>query len=194
MVRGINGFKFATIQYDASNSGEDLRVTSQAITLTTGSTADADDLNTCVFYDGTNNALNTGSNVYNPSGSVAGTDDPTKVVTFDNQLIVPKGTIKTVDVKCNISASFVANAVISVGIASGQDTAVTGVTTGTSVTETLTASLGQNMTVKAGGSISIVIDQSSPQSDRWATTGSSDVLMSAFKLHATDEDLKLDKI
>ena len=190
VVRGINGFTFAKFQYDASNSGEDVRITSQAITFTTSATADADDLNTCQVFDGTT-ALNTGSNVTNPTGAVGA--DPTATVTFDNHLIVSKGTIKTVDVKCNISANFVANSTIAVGIAAAQDTAATGMTTGSSITESLTASAGQDMTVKSGGSFTVYKDTSSP-TERWAIAGSTDQVMTVFGLHATDEAMKLDRI
>ncbi|MBI4134777.1 MAG: peptidoglycan-binding protein [Candidatus Sungbacteria bacterium] len=190
VVRGLNGFLFSKFQYDATNSGEDIRVTSQAITFTTSSTADADDLNNCVFYDGTA-ALNTGTNVVTPSGNAAGAD-PTATVTFDNHLIVPKGSTKVIDVKCNIGAAFVADSTISIGIAASQDTAATGVTTGTSVTESLTTSVGQTMTVRSGGSFTVALDASSP-SERWVIAGVANQTMSVFKLHATNEALKLDK-
>lgn len=190
VVEGINGFLFAKFQYDASNSGEDIRVTSQALTFTTSAAADADNLNTCQVFDGTT-ALNTGSNVHNPSGNAAGAD-PTGTLTFDNHLIIPKGTTKTVDVKCNISTGFAADDTIAIGIAAAQDTAATGVTTGTTVTETLTASVGQVMTIKAGGSFTVAKDTSSP-TERWGIAGSADQVATVFKLHATDEALRLDR-
>lgn len=191
VVEGINGFLFAKFQYDASNSGEDIRVTSQALTITTSAAADADNLNTCQAFDGTL-ALNTGSNVHNPSGNAAGAD-PTATLTFDNHLIIPKGTTKTIDIKCNISSGFAADDTIAIGIAASQDTAATGVTTGTTVTETLTTSTGQVMTIKAGGSFTIAKDTSSP-TERWGIAGSIDQVATVFKLHATDEALKLERM
>lgn len=191
IVRGINGFLFSKIQYDASNSGEDVRVTSQAITFTTSATADADDLNNCIAYDGTT-ALNTGSNVTNPSGNAVGAD-PTATMTFDNQLIVPKGSTKTVDIKCNIANSFVAGQTISVGVATGQDTNATGVTTGNSITESVTQGLGSTMTVQSGGSFTIALDTSSP-AERWGIAGSADQVMTVLKVHATNEAMRLERI
>ncbi len=191
VVRNFNGYTFAQFQYDGTNSGEDIRVTSQAITFTTSATADADDLNTCQAFDGTT-ALNTGSNVTHPTGAVGA--DPTATMNFDNHLIVPKGTAKTVSVKCTISANFVADSTISVGIAAAQDTAATGVATGNSVTESLTAGLGSTMTVKSGGSFTVSLSNSSPTTDRWALANTTDNVMAVFNLHANDEALKLERI
>lgn len=188
VVRGVNGFLFSKFQYDATNSGEDIRITSQAITVTTAASGDPDDLANCQVFDGTT-ALNTGSNVTNPTGATGAT---TYTVTFDNHLIVPKGTTKTVDVKCNISGNFTADGTVAIGIAAAQDTAATGVTTGNSVTETLVANTGVVMTVKSGGSFTVAKDSSSP-TERWGIAGSADQVATVFKLSATNEAMRLDR-
>ncbi|MBI2055031.1 MAG: peptidoglycan-binding protein [Candidatus Sungbacteria bacterium] len=190
VVRGLNGFLFAKIQYDATNSGEDIRITSQAVTDTVNAATRGDEVNNCQMFDGTV-ALNTGSNVINPTDTTDTTNEQT--YTFDNHLIVPKGTTKVVDLKCNILASAASASTHSFGIASGQDTAATGVTTGTSVSEALTTSTGQIMTIATGGSFTIAKDTSSP-TERWAIAGSTDQVMTIFKLHATNEALRLEKI
>ncbi|KKW20176.1 MAG: hypothetical protein UY61_C0044G0002 [Candidatus Adlerbacteria bacterium GW2011_GWC1_50_9] len=101
VVRGVNGFLFAKVQYDASDSGEDLRITTQKMGLTPASGSTATDLNTCQMFDGAT-ALNSGGNVVTPDEATANTED---LLTFnmDTEIIIPKGTVKEVDVKCNIS-------------------------------------------------------------------------------------------
>lgn len=185
VVRGVNGFKFATIQYDASNSGEDLRITSQALTDTLTNSAVAGDLTSCFLYDGTT-ILNDGSNVVNPSAAA-------NTFTFTNGLVVTKGTVKNVDLKCNITSSAVSNGTHSWGFTAAQTAAVTGLTTGNTVTPLQSLQLGQGMTVKVGGSFTITLDTSSP-TERYGIANSTGNVLSVFKLHAVNEDLRLDKI
>lgn len=190
VVRGVNGFLFAKIQFDGSNSGEDVRITSQAITDTVSAAGRGDEVNNCQMFDGTT-ALNTGSNVVNPTDTTDTTNEQT--YTFDTHLIVPKGQSKVVDLKCNISGSATDASTHQFGIASGQETVVTGISTGVSVSEVLTAATGQQMTITTGGSFTISRDNSSP-TERWGVAGTVDNVATVFKLHATNEALKLDKI
>lgn len=190
VVRGINNFIFSKIQYDAGVSGEDLRVTSQELTLLPSGTGDIDDVNSCQMFDGAT-ALNTGGNVVSPTGTTLGASAK-KTFTFDNALLIPKGTVKTVDVKCNISASFVAAATLAIGLNAGtEDTVVVGKDTGTSVTENIVAAnAGQIMTVRASGAVRVSLDTSSP-SERYGLAGKTDVLSSVFKLEADYEDVTI---
>lgn len=192
VVRGINGFLFSNLQYDATASGEDLRITSQVMTMVVSGSADPDSLNSCQIFDGAT-ALNTGGNVVSPSGNDAGTN--LKITfTLDNNLIVPKGTVKLVPVKCNIDSQATASQTWSIGLtaATGNDTVVVGKDTGTTVTETITNSNGGTMTVRTGGSLTVVLDSSSP-SERYGIAGRTDVAGSVFKLTSQYEALKLTK-
>lgn len=191
VVRGVNGFHFATYQFDATASGEDLRVTSFKVRDTLSANTVGDEVNSCQMFDGVT-ALNTGTNVVNPTDPSGSTNDVT--FTFDTHLIVPKGTVKTVDLKCNISANATANSTHAWGAVSGtSDAAVTGKDTGTSVTETITTGAGQTMTIKTKGTLSVSLDSSSP-AERLAIAGKTDVLLTVLKLHADDEAIKLDRI
>ena len=192
VVRGINGFLFAKVQYDGTASGEDLRVTSQVMTMTTSGSADPDNLNSCQMFDGTT-ALNTGGNVISPSGNSTGSDIAL-TFTMDQNLIIPKGTVKLIDVKCNIDSSATASETWSIGLtaATGNDTTVAGAVTGTSVTETTTNNVGPTMTVRSAGSLSVALDPSSP-SERFGIAGKTDVAGSVFKLTSQYEALKLTK-
>ena len=193
VVSGINAFTFAKIQYDGLNSGEDLRVTAQALTYTTAAAFDLDNINTCQVFDGSI-ALNIGGNVVNFSSNAFGADSDSKAHSFDNHLIIPKGTIKVVDVKCNIS-SIATTSSLQVGIAVSVDTAtVVGKDTGVSVTPTVTINAGPTMTIAANGTLTVALDVSSPTQERYAIAGKTDVLLSVLKFHADNEAIKLDRI
>jgi len=192
VVRGINGFLFSNIQYDATASGEDLRITSQDLTIVVSGSADPDNLNSCQMFDGTT-ALNTGSNVVSPSGNPAGTNLKA-TFTMDNNLIVPKGTVKLVAVKCNIDSQATSGQTWSLGLtaATGNDTVVVGKDTGTTVTETTTNANGSTMTIQTGGSFTVAIDPSSP-SERYGIAGMTDVGGSVFQITSQFEAIKLTK-
>ena len=143
------------------------------------------------MYDGAT-ALNTGGNVVSPSGNPAGTN---LAVTFtlDNNLFIPKGTVKLIDVKCNIDSNATANQTWSLGlVTSGLDTVVVGKDTGVSVTEVTTTGNGPTMTVQTGGSMTVALDPSSP-SERYGIAGQTDVGGSVFQITSKFEALKLTK-
>ena len=101
-VAGTSGFVFARYQFDAGSSGEDARITSLRLRDTYSGSPGATDLHTCQLLDGTL-ALNTGSNVVNPSLDGSSPDDFT--FTLDTHLIIPRGTFKTVELRCSVSGS-----------------------------------------------------------------------------------------
>ena len=192
VVKGVSGFLFAKVQYDATDSGEDLRITSQVLGLTPA-TASANELNNCVLYDGAT-ALNTGGNVVNPDETAAGTEDAL-TFTMDTELIIPKGTTKEVDVKCNISNIPSALDTFRIGLTStNSDSVVSGKSTGVSVTETETLNTGPTMTIKASGALTITLDASSPTTERYGIAGKTDVMLGVLKVQATDEAIILDRI
>lgn len=192
VVRGVSGFLFAKVQYDATDSGEDLRITSQVLGLTPA-TASANELNNCVLFDGATQ-INTGGNVVNPDETAAGTEDAL-TFTIDTELIIPKGTTKEVDVKCNISNVPSAGDTFRIGLTStNSDSVVAGKSTGVSVTETETLNTGPTMTIKASGALSITLDASSPTTERYGISGKTDVMLGVLKVHATDEAIILDRI
>ncbi len=175
---------FANIQLDGSQSGEDVRFSSVSLLLALGGSASATSLSSCQLFDGST-ALNTGSNVINPSAAGE------TVFTLDQSLTVPKGTVKTLTVKCNVSSSAVNGNTFAWGLGTGAMTP-TGVTSGNTVTETVSASAGQTMTV-AAGSLAISSDSSTP-SYTTVAGGSAGVTMSAFKFRATNEAVNLTKV
>jgi hypothetical protein len=142
------------------------------------------------LYDGAT-ALNTGTNVVNPS-TTATTSAVTSTFTFDQQLTVSKGTVKSLALKCNVASASDNNSVFTWGIDSAPSIAVTGVTSGNDVTETVTASNGQAMTV-ASGYITVSTDSSSP-SYAVAAAGTSGNVVGIYKVRASNETVNLQKI
>ncbi len=181
IVAGGQGVTFANLQFDASQSGEDVRFSSLALTNggsnTTGATS-------CQLFDGAT-ALNTGSNVVNPTTS-------TPTFTFDQQLVIPKGTVKTLTLKCNVSSA--ATGTFQYGITSGQIGAivVTGVTSSNSVTPTGSTGAGQIQTIGSGALV-VSTDSSSP-SYGVVAAGSTGTVVGAYKFRASNEAVNLNRL
>src|SRR3989344_8792370 len=93
IIAGSNDFTFANYIFDGTASGEDLRITT--IPLYYDTTGTATDLTNCRLYDGA--TVVNSSTVVNPSSVSSSTS-----FTFDGSgLVLPKGTSKTVALKCN---------------------------------------------------------------------------------------------
>ena len=103
VIAGTNLHKFATYILDGTQSGEDVRVSSIQLRDTVDATTRVDEVNSCQLFDDTV-ALNTGSDVINPTDPASGTTNDVSVV-LTNNLVIPKGTVKRIDLKCNISSS-----------------------------------------------------------------------------------------
>ena len=191
VVRGVNGYHFATYVFDAGSSGEDARVTSIQLQDTTSATTVGDEINSCVLYDGATQ-LNTGTDVKNPSDDTDTDNDMT--FTLTNNLVIPKGTVKKIDLKCNISSSAAADSTHAWGTsAAAANVNSVGATTGQAITETITTSTGSTMSVKTAGSFTVVKDASAP-STALVTAGKTDVLMNVLKYDAKNEAIKIDDL
>lgn len=185
IVAGAQDFTFAKYQFDATQSGEDVRFSSIPLKYTFAGGAVTSNLTNCQLFDGAT-ALNTGSNNVNPSVATGNNE----TFTLDNSLVISKGTIKTLDLKCDVSGS--ASGSFNWGIAAAPSITVTGVNSNVDVTETITASVGQVMTV-ASGSLAVSLDSSSP-SYKMVPAGSTDVVVAAYKFRPTNEDVNLRRV
>ncbi len=194
IVRGTSAYPFANYILNASESGEDLRITSMQLDLTTSYPANtADELTNCSLFDGAT-ALNTGTNIVNPTN--AQTDGSDHTFTFDASLIIPKGTQKSLTLKCNLTAGGTAE-YVGWG-AGGLTTAanavvVTGVTSGTTVAETVTTDLGRTIVPQTAGTLTLALDPSSP-SLKLIQAGATDQTLAIFRLDALYEDIRLNEI
>jgi len=178
IVSGGTGVLMGQVQLDASQSGEDIRMSSIPLTQTGVIT----ELTSCQLYNGST-ALNTGSNV--PSALAATTESTT--FTFDNTLVIPKGTVMTLGIKCNVTGTN--THVWSVSTAA---MTATGVTSGSSVNVTETASSGGTLTI-GDGSFTVTVDASSP-SYTLAAAGTTGQTLGVIKLRASNEAISLTKL
>ena len=187
IVAGGSARLFANYQFDASQSGEDLRFASIPLQLTFNTnSAAATDLTNCLLYNAAGQALNT-SNPVNPSG----TTPASATFTLDAPYVVPKGTVKTLSLKCTVGTSATGRK-YSWGIAASPSISVTGVTSSSDVSETVIASTGQLQTI-AGGTLTVQLDSSSPTYSV-ASGGSTGVTLGVLKLRAANEAINLQRL
>ncbi len=190
VVAGGQGVTFATVQLDASQSGEDLRLSSVPVILTVATGA-VTDLNDCQFFNGTT-ALNTGSRVVNGSGWAASGSKTT--FSLDNALQVPKGTVVQLTLQCSLISGATAGATYSVAVdPTTGDWSVTGNTSGNSVVPTFGAGSAPTMTASSGGTLTVSDDASSP-AYALVAGGTTGATVNVLKFHATNEAVNLQKV
>lgn len=188
IVAGGSNITFATVQLNASQSGEDLRISSLPIKLTTTDTVSK--LSNCQLWDGAS-ALNTGSYVVNGS-SLSSTSPVTATFSFNNSLTVAKGTVKTLTLTCTLSSSASASGQYTWDANAGTWTA-TGAVSGAQVTITTAGGTAPLMTVSSGASLAVTTDSSAP-SYTLVAGGATGVTLDVIKLRATNEAVNLQKI
>ena len=188
-VAGGTPFTFANFQLDASQSGENIRLSSLALYPTLGTAGDKTYVTNCQLYDGTS-PINTGSRVVNSI-----TTATAATFTFDNALVVPKGTIKTLALKCNVSSGITSGAshTIKWGIDTATTYTATGVTSGTSITVSVAATANGGTMTPASASMTVTVDASSP-SYKLVAAGSTGVTVGIVKVRATNEAISLRKL
>ncbi len=187
VIRGAKSFTFANIVFDGNSSGEDVRFTSVGVQH---NYAVAADITNCQLFDGTT-AHNTGTNIVNPAAaSSAALKDNT--FTLDTNLTIPKGTSKSIALKCDVSKSGT-GAYAQWTFSSNESFGATGLTSGTSITPGVASSTATNrMAFATTGSITVTLDPGSPsvalvQSGQEAT-------VSKLRLTATDENMELKQL
>jgi len=192
IVAGGQNVLLATVQLDASQSGEDIRLSSVPVVLTVAGGALVTDLSACqLFSNGV--ALNTGSRVVNSSNWAASGS----VTTFslDNALTVPKGTVGVLTLQCNVSSGAAANGTYQIAISAvSGNYSVQGSVSGNTVTPTFTsAGTGPVMTVSGAATLAVATDPSSP-SYVIVPAGSTGTTVNVIKFRATNEGVNLQKV
>jgi len=183
VISGTNNYVVSNYLLDASASGEDVRVTAMSpLAAGTGLAGS----NSYFLYDGTTKLNSTSPTI--AAGNVA--------FTLDTPLVVSKGTIKTVALKTNIIATATNGQTLIWGIAAagaGAEVTATGVSTGQSVTPSVTAAAGPTMTFAGSGQYSVALDASTPTGKLLAanTTGNT---MTVLRFKATSEQINVSKI
>lgn len=189
VIAGANQFEFARYIFDASQSGEDVRITNIPLLLALA-TVSATNLTNCQIYDGAT-SVTTGSNVVNPSAAGDST------FTFDGTgLMIPKQSSKTLALKCNVSTA-ATSGTIRWGLTDNSSTfsSATGVTSGQTVTETMNAAAGQLMTAATGGAYTVSNVSDTDTLYKIAQAGATDVIIGKFRFEAgTQEDIMVKQI
>lgn len=186
VVAGVAGLLVSNIQFDATQSGEDIKFSSAKFLYTdTGMTADVVN---CFAYDGTTRLNNT---AVNPTTTA--TD---YTFTLDTNLTVAKGTVKTVSIKCDIPGSATSGS-FSFGITGFAGNATfTGIGIGSSqtVTPTATTNVGSTMTIASGGGTFTVSPDASTPAYAIAAGGTTGVTLGVLRFDASDQDMKIDRV
>ncbi len=188
VIAGSSQFEFARYIFDATSSGEDVRITSVPLYYDTSGTRT--DLTNCKMYDGTT-VLND-SNTLNPSTS--DTASSTTLTFSGAGVTIPKGTSKTFSMKCDLRSG--ATGTYWWGIDAGQNssfTGVSGLTSGTTIAETFTDGSGQIMTAASGGSLTPALDANSP-GYKIVSSGTTGVELARIKYSATNEDIDIRQV
>ncbi len=143
IVPGTNGVALADFEFNATGSGEDVRVTAVTVTDTLGSGSDYSGLSNLVMKDDAGNVLTTTSSTSTNANTVA--------FTFTNAIVVSK----TATTKIHLFGDLLASTGTShtFKIASGNTTA-SGKDTGNTVTASVSGT-GQTMTATTGGNLNI---------------------------------------
>ncbi|MDZ4243811.1 MAG: hypothetical protein U1C57_01765, partial [Candidatus Doudnabacteria bacterium] len=183
-------------QMDATNSGEDIRITSIAVRASTTGKLNTLTLKKVSSPGGT--VLTTLSPVNdNPSDNGANSNDAAATSTFalSDPIVITKGTAIHIDLYGNVPSNVNAGEVDSYGLtdtatASNASVVAYGVSTGNRATVTLTANDGAALTIAAAGTLTVDEDASSPNS-RLVTFGSNGVEVSTLRLKATNESIDI---
>jgi hypothetical protein len=186
IVSGVSNFTFANVNVDASQSGEDVRLASLPVYFT----GNANNLSGCQMYDGST-ALNTSSRVVNTVNGAGGNTKTT--FSFDNVLRVPKGTIKTLAIHCNLSSAATSSTTYKfTNDSTAGDYSITGDVSGVSITPVVTASSGGTMTVQTA-SMTLAVDSSSPASTT-LSGGALGQTLAVYKIRASNDTVTLTKL
>ncbi|MCR4283754.1 MAG: peptidoglycan-binding protein [Parcubacteria group bacterium] len=181
-------FTFANYYFDTTASGEDIKMSTLPLAYGVSGDGSATNLTSCALYDGASQ-ITTGSNVVNPSAAGSSTS-----FTIDGSgLVIPKGTVKTVSLKCDIAGN--ATGMYLWGIDSAATFAGTGLTSNQSVTPTATDANGQLITLASSGSFTVALDTGkSPSSKAAAVAGSTGNTVGVLKFHATNEAIDITRV
>ncbi|PIR44444.1 MAG: hypothetical protein COV10_04880 [Candidatus Vogelbacteria bacterium CG10_big_fil_rev_8_21_14_0_10_51_16] len=193
VIAGADGFEFSRIILDATQSGEDVRLTSIPLLLTLAGTPTAlvGDLTSCELRNSAGSVLTTGTNKVTSFTAAA---DHT--FTFDGTgVTIPKGTSMDLSVRCDVSSDAAASGTIAWGVKSAFNiTSASGLDSGQTVAESATSGNGNAMTLSAGGSYTVTADSSSDVNYRAVRAGT-EVILAAFNFTAgTAENVVLKQI
>ncbi len=182
VVAGANNLIVAKILLDAAASGEDVKLNS--LQLDTSVNSSTSNITRCVLYDGST-AIQTSSNEITSFSNSSTTN-----FQFDSALIIPKGSSKTMDLKCTFNSS--ASGTYRFGYSDTASPSVTGVTSGQSATLTEVTSASGLLTFTTSGTLAVALDSGSPRYTL-ASAGTSQTV-SALRITGKNEQIRVNEI
>lgn len=189
---------FTKYQFDASQSGDDIRFSTVKLAYESVVGTEAN-LTNCGLFDG-GTALMTGSNLVNPTAGATQATASSTTFTFDTGLVVSKGTVKTLNLNCNTSATTTTDQ-FRWGIAAHANASqtATGVQSGQTINSStanasgiiVNTSPGQTLTMTTGGSYTV--DDDSTPGYRLVAPGDTVELLK-LKFTASNEDIDIKRV
>ncbi|MBN1778953.1 MAG: hypothetical protein JW816_01915 [Candidatus Buchananbacteria bacterium] len=184
VIVNSTGVLIGSWNFDASNSGENIRVTSISVRAsTTGA------LNNLTLKDGSTILLPVNDNPVTYDGD--GDATATSTFALSEPLIITKGTSKNLDLYADIGSNSAAGEVDAWGITSSAAITAYGVTTGNAATVTVTANDGALVTTTGAGTLAVNVNGIPGQLLVAGTTG---VTLTNVNLKATNEPIDVTKL
>lgn len=152
IVPGTNGVKLASFDFNASASGEDVRVTAVTVTDTK-----ADGTGTSAYSAITNLVMKDASGAQITTSSSTATNANTVTFTFTNPIIVSRTANTVLHLYGDVSSGAATTQTHTFKIASGNVTA-TGKDTGNTISSPTVSGTGQTMTIVSGGNLNVATD------------------------------------
>jgi hypothetical protein len=181
VIKNSQGVWAASWTFDATNAGEDVRITSLAIRASSTGT-----FNNLTLKDA-------GVALSPVNAAPSKSANTTSTFALSSPIVVTKGTSKVIDLYVDIGSNSVAGEVGSFGITASAAVTAYGVTTGNVATATVIASNGALLTVANAGSLTVSQDASAPSS-RLVVAGTTGVTLSEVRLKATNEAVDITKL
>lgn len=189
VAAGTSNYVFANFVLDATQSGEDIKVTQLQVKHTTSAANIHNYITGITLYDGST-ALNTPKS--GESGTAAST--ATSTITLTNPLIITKGTAKTIVLKGDISGSAADASTHAFGMVGDTTTGcatVYGNTSGNSIDEDITNSDGQSQTITTAGELRMANAGTNPITGLVLADSTNEV--GVFNLQARYENIEIEK-
>ncbi len=150
IVPGTNGVKLASFEFNASSSGEDVRVTAITVTDTLSSGSAYTAISNLVMKDASGAQITTSSST--------ATNAATVTFTFTNPIVVSRSATTVINLFGDVVSGATAGVSHTFKIASASNVTATGKDTGNSISAPTVAGSGQAMSLVSGGSLSVSTD------------------------------------
>ncbi|MBU1255516.1 hypothetical protein KKH35_01445 [Patescibacteria group bacterium] len=186
IIGGVSNFTFANYMFDATDSGADIKVTQVLVTVHTDATTYPALISDIDLFDGDTELTWSSYSEHSDWNSTANNEATTTITLNTNALVISAGTTKIIKVKADLGTG-VTSGDISLGLAPDGVVAVDD--EGNTVTETVTPSHGQSMTIAAGGTLNL--SALTDPASGLVTGGSQGVSIGQFTLQAKYEDINV---